>query len=591
MLRTDNPVDMNVSIAPEVLMLGMNTLNINAQTEFGIATLSMDGEVIGSAYVENGQATIEFEPLSNIGTAKLVVIGYNKVTYETDIEILPAEGAYITIDSYNPHNAHVGDETSLTLVMKNVGVEATPGTTNVVIASENENISFGNASGSFGVLEADATTNVSGFTFTIANNVADGTIIPISVTSTCGGDTYTSNINITAGRAALDFDGYTWKGSFTPGETFNVTAKFKNVGHYQSENAVATISSENEYITFANEAVEYGTIMPGDIAYCIFTVTISSECPTTEAIPLLFNITDAEENMAEGDGELTNSCNVVFDLHDSYGDGWNNCYLSLSFSDGSQSQNLTISDGDFAQHVISVATGTTVTVQFHNGSYAYETSYEVYYEGESNDPIHTDAGSGYSGPSTTAWNFTANCAGDDSGDLSPVLNLTANVENNNDAVLTWEDPVTEPTPTTIGVSSYTIYRTDVSEPIGETDATETTFTDPGLAIGTYFYIVEANYYNGVSVPSNPVRVDIEEDGITENTANVILFPNPAKETIHIAGKQITEVSIFNIYGQEVVKTTVENDNIDLNVSKLSAGVYVVKTITKSGSNIQSVVVK
>lgn len=583
MIRTDNPVDMNVTYSPSTLMLGMNSLTVNAQTDFGIATLSMNGEVLGSAYIENGQANITFNSLSNVGTAKLVVIGYNKVTYEADIEVVPAEGPYLTVSDYTPKFAHVGDQADLSIDITNVGVETLAGPTIVTLSSNDSlSISFENATSTLGTIEPNATSTVSGFTFTIAPYVADGTVIPVNVTMTNGQETWGGTINITAGKAILEFDGFSWKGSFTPGETFNVIAKFKNTGHYQSENAIATISSENQYITFNNPEVNYGTIAVDGTASCIFSVTISPDCPSTEAIPLTFTMIDAEENMAEGDGELTNSCNVVFDLHDSYGDGWNNCYLSLSFSDGSQSQNLTISDGDFAQHVISVATGTTVTVQFHNGSYAYETSYEVYYEGESNDPIHTDAGSGYSGPSTTAWNFTANCAGDDSGDLSPVLNLAATIENNNDVVLTWDAPTRA---TLIG---YTIYRTDLSEPLGTTQ--ETTFTDADLEPGTYYYIVEANYEEG-DIMSNPVSATIIDDGIGENTANVTLFPNPAKETLHIVGKQITEVSMFNIYGQEVIRTTAGHDNIELNVSGLATGVYVVKTITKSGSNIQSIIVK
>ena len=59
MVRTDNPVSMNVSCTPSVLMLGMSELEITAEnTAYGIATLMMDGEVIASNYIDNGTCTL-----------------------------------------------------------------------------------------------------------------------------------------------------------------------------------------------------------------------------------------------------------------------------------------------------------------------------------------------------------------------------------------------------------------------------------------------------------------------------------------------------------------------------------------------------
>jgi hypothetical protein len=291
---------------------------------------------------------------------------------------------------------------------------------------------------------------------------------------------------------------------------------------------------------------------------------------------------DAEENQAEGDGELTNSCDIVFNLMDSYGDGWNNAYLTIAFSDGTASQTLNFACSGWSgcntkEYTLTVNSGTEITVTFHSGNYDDEISYTIYYADDETNIIQD-----VSTPSTTPFIFTVNCGGGEAIDILPVLNLAATIENNNDVVLTWDAPTRA---TLIG---YTVYRTDLSEPLGTTQ--ETTFTDADLEPGTYYYIVEANYEEG-DIMSNPVSATIIDDGIGENTANVTLFPNPAKETLHIVGKQITEVSMFNIYGQEVIRTTAGHDNIELNVSGLATGVYVVKTITKSGSNIQSIIVK
>ena len=100
MVRTDIPTDMNVSASPSVLMLGMTELQVTAATEYGIATLTMDGETLASGKIINGQCTLQFPGLSNVGDAELVVIGYNRVTYMGTIEVVPAECAYITVNDY-----------------------------------------------------------------------------------------------------------------------------------------------------------------------------------------------------------------------------------------------------------------------------------------------------------------------------------------------------------------------------------------------------------------------------------------------------------------------------------------------------------
>jgi gingipain R len=128
MVRTDNPVEMEVSANPSVLMLGMSELVVNADTEYGIATLSMNGEVIASARVIDGTATLTFPGLSDVGNATLTVIGYNKVTYRGEVEIVPAEGPYLVLDNYevatNNGSVLYGEESTVNIGVKNVGVEA-----------------------------------------------------------------------------------------------------------------------------------------------------------------------------------------------------------------------------------------------------------------------------------------------------------------------------------------------------------------------------------------------------------------------------------------------------------------------------------
>ena len=284
MVRTDNPASMNISCTPEVLMLGMSEMEISAEnTEFGIATLMMDGEVLASDYINNGTCTLSFNPLSNVGTATLTVMGYNKATTVRQIEVLPAEGPYVVMANYSPNFAPVNVATNLTMSFKNVGADPTNGNSNVTLTCADSRLSLINNTGTFGVLNAEETTTMlDAFSFIVEDGVEDGTRFQIDIDITDGRQTWSAKAFITAGQAMLDYAGADWSESFVPGETLSIVAKFKNIGHYMATNAIASITCESEYVTLLNPTIEMGTIDPEGISTCVFNIQIDPNCPESD---------------------------------------------------------------------------------------------------------------------------------------------------------------------------------------------------------------------------------------------------------------------------------------------------------------------
>ena len=87
-LRNAVPTVMTVS-APAQLSLGSTSLVLTATDADGaLATLTFDGEILGSAPIENGTATIEFSTPGQAGEATLTVFGYNKKTFVTTVEFI-----------------------------------------------------------------------------------------------------------------------------------------------------------------------------------------------------------------------------------------------------------------------------------------------------------------------------------------------------------------------------------------------------------------------------------------------------------------------------------------------------------------------
>ena len=572
MVRTDNPVSMNVGLNPSAMMLGMTSLEVSAEnTAYGIATLMMDGEIIASGTIEEGTATLNFSPLSNVGTATLTIIGYNKVTEVIPVEVLPAEGAYITVSSFSPNFAPVNVETSLTMNFKNVGVDPTSGTTSVSLSCADDRLSIINGTAELGVIAAEEIVTLQdAFRFIVAEGVEDGTRFQIDVAMQCGSETWNGKAIITAGQAILDFGGSEWAGGYVPGEELTIVANFKNIGHYMATNAIATISCENQYVTLLNENVEFGTIDPDGIASCVFHLSIDPSCPQTEQIPLSF-VMNADGGLSiEGNLTLKNSCNVVFNLADSYGDGWNGAKLTVSFDDGTPSQDLTCS-GNASSYTIEIGNGVHVTLTWTSGQWDSECSFNVKYEDGTMIYNCTSVHSGL------LYEFDCNCAGAEPlGNYAPVENLNAEVEIGS-VILTWDAPE--------GAIGYTIFRNGLE--IGGT--IEPTFTDEVFSEIHFTYCIVANYEDGSSFPE---CIDVKAEMSIDETANeFVIYPNPTNSMLYInCGNAEYSYVMYNGMGQVVASGNAQGTE-QINVSGMTQGVYFLRLTSGTQVRVEKVVVK
>ncbi len=573
MVRTDNPASMNVNCAPVALMLGMNEMEISAEsTPYGIATLIMDGEVISSGNIIDGICTLTFPPMSNVGNATLTVIGYNKVTEIINVEVLPAEGPYITVTEYTPNSAPVNVTTSLSMTFKNVGVDPTAGTTTVTLSCADERVVFNNATSEFGVLAANATfTLEDAFSFTIANGVEDGTRFLINVAMQCGATTWAGKAYITANQGVLSFDGSSWAGSFVPGDTLTLVAKFKNTGHYFATNAIASISSDNSNITLLNESIEVGTLAPEGIATCVFKVIIDEECPSNEQIPVNFAMQADGGLAAEGSVTLKNTCIVIVEMNDSYGDGWNGNKLRLSFNDGTPDTELTLTSGQSSgSETLEIGSGVHVTLTWIKGNYTEECSFVMKYE--NGDVIY----SGNNPSAGVLHEFDCNCAGAPSGTYNPVENLEAEIAIGT-ITLTWDAPE--------NATNFIIFRNGLE--LAQTN--ESNYTDEVNDESVYTYCVVAQYADGESLPECVVVK--AELGVDEMESLFSVYPNPASNAFTIdCGNAEFSYALFNSLGQQVLNGKGSGSE-EVNISNMQKGVYFLRLTTGTQVLVEKVVVK
>ena len=572
MARTDNPVSMNVTCTPSVLMLGMSELEISAEnTAYGIATLMMDGEVIASGTIFDGTCNLSFPPMSNVGNATLTVMGYNKITEVMTVEVLPAEGPYVTLLNYTPNFAPVNMETSLTMSFKNVGVDPTNGSTSVTLTCNDQRLSIINGTSGFGVLNAEETVTLQNeFSFIVADGVEDGTRFQIDVNMTDGRQTWSGRVFITAGQAILEYADTEWAGGFVPGETITFVTNFKNVGHYMATNAIANIACQSEYVTLLNPTIEIGTIDPEGLGTCVFSIQVSENCPETEVIIIDFSMQADGGLSAEGSVTMRNSCNVIFEMADSWGDGWNGASLTVGFSDGTPSANLSCNSSSQTE-IIEIGNGTHVTLTWRRGDYDHECSFIVKYEtGEVIFQVsHPNPG--------VLHEFDCNCAsGQATNTYGPVENLTAEVEIGS-ITLSWDAPE--------GAINYIIRRNGI-----EIDQTiEPIYTDEVFTEFFYTYCIVAEYADGFSIPECiVVKSDL---GIEENETVFAIYPNPVNNVLYINGGN-TEYSymMYNSVGQVVANGNAKGTE-QISVDGLTKGIYFLRITSGTQVLVEKVVVK
>ncbi|MGM0567034.1 MAG: C25 family cysteine peptidase, partial [Bacteroidota bacterium] len=102
MVRTNNPSEISATHNPTIF-LGSSSFTVNVtDAEGATVAMTMDGEIYGTATIEGGAATVEFDdPVNDPGMMNLVITAFNKIPYIAELEAIPAEGPYVTLADFS----------------------------------------------------------------------------------------------------------------------------------------------------------------------------------------------------------------------------------------------------------------------------------------------------------------------------------------------------------------------------------------------------------------------------------------------------------------------------------------------------------
>lgn len=102
-------------------------------------------------------------------------------------------------------------------------------------------------------------------------------------------------------------------------------------------------------------------------------------------------------------------------------------------------------------------------------------------------------------------------------------------------------------------------------------------------IGTAYYI-NFGYFDAVDKAEGPAIIEITSDvlNVDENQfKSFVVYPNPVKDLLNLSlGEKIFNVEIYNLLGQRMVTKTVDAAQVQMDLSDLSSGSYLVKVVSE-----------
>ena len=611
MLRTDTPAELNLSIQPPAIFLGQTELRLTADADYALATLSIDGEVICSAPVLNGEVTLTFESPVEVGVAKLVVTGFNKVTEVRNIDIIPANGAYLTYDSFVINDANgqadYGETVGLDVTLKNIGNMAASNV-QVVLSTDSPKVEVvsGTASiQSVGPMTAYTISNV--FRIAVDEDIVDGEQANFTLTCTEGGQTWTSPFRMTLHAPAFALAEFRPVNTVVPGGNGQLLVGIKNTGSSDARDVRLQLYSSTTDLNFSQTNHAVGVVPAGQTVTVTANFTTSAQLPNNSSVEVEYLFEASRYGL---DGlELLNIGTVreTFETGDFSAFAWETIGGSLWFVD-----NSTANTGTYSARSGAITHSNLTTLQIsmvieENGWISF--SKKICTEADKDKLtfyIDNTAQSVWSGevdwsretfPVTAGthkfkWIYVKdsyNSYGDDCcwiDDVQfpsasaitflPALQVQAQV-NLSRVTLTW--------PGMPEAVNYLIRRD------GEIVAiqAETTFTQY-TEIGTYVYSVTAiDAEHHTSLPAF-VEVEVTTVGLDESEDEVRVYPNPVGDWLHVDMEQAFDYVLFNAVGQQVMQGE-SGGKAQLRCGDLPKGLYFLHIATPSQVVVKKVVVK
>ena len=458
-----------------------------------------------------------------------------------------------------------------------------------VLRSSSEYVTITDSIAQISSINAKGNTTIENiFAFTLDENTTPRTLLAFDVYFYNENDEVISYIRVPVyvSGSEIQFSSFiiqnddNGNGLLEAGETADLGIVLNNIGNEIAVGLKGVISTTNSKLTINSTEAEFNSIGENSSTVAYFNVTLADNAGDNFKLPIKMNVTDAFNNAYEFEGTYKKSCEIVFELYDTSGDGWNKAALVVSYSDGTPDEAFTIQDGKTKTYKRKIANDVEISLSWVKGSWDLENSFII--KNESDNIIYRNGGfldNGF----LYSWVNNCSCQNNSFDICEPVKSINADV-NKDIVIITWTAPDQE-------IVKYEIYRD--TKYVGETDGLS--FVDTEIEHNrafAYTYSVRPVYEDcDGAFRSVTAKWGVNVNEYSHDT-KVTVYPNPTNDKIHIVTEaEIEEVVVYTITGVIVGQQTTDNrqQTLSIDLSELNAGIYFIKINTEEGNIVKRII--
>ena len=289
------PVAMNVTHLSAV-PVGTSTLSVTAE-EHAYVALSMNGVLLDAQIVgQSGMVTLSFTPLSTIGTADLVVTKQFREPYFGMVSVITTNSpfvicpSYLIDDSFGNNNGLIdyGEVIHLDVDLHNLG-SVNANNISVKLSTNNQYITITDSLDFTSGVNANQTANITNaFTFLVHNNIPDQHQVQFQLDVTdASGNSWVSYIQVVLNAPLLGHISFTiddvtsgnGNGKLDAGETVDIIVETVNSGHADVSNLIANLSCLSNFVNVTSTVVNINNLIINQSLNAVFTIDIDPFTP------------------------------------------------------------------------------------------------------------------------------------------------------------------------------------------------------------------------------------------------------------------------------------------------------------------------
>lgn len=363
-----------------VLYKGLNHFSLQAE-EGSYVGLSKDGVLLGNGMVgESGSLTLDFTPVTEGGFVDLVVTKPQRIPYIRQIPVATAGQPFLIVTSVNPANFAYNKDTELDITVKNVGEQVIPANTVIELQSQDERMLVLDSQCQIGQAIPVGGTAVVNDAFKVkaGADVYNGEQFRFVTLADCG-DQVNSDFYVSVTKPVFEFVGFDWDHAFVSGHSFDLRVTFRNVGGCAAEAPMGRIVSDIPGIQFEMDEVPLDRLEVGEETTCRFVVQVPESVDESVTLEFEVSLVDAGVNVSQHIS-MYNLCDLVLELRDAGGNGWEGAVLKMLFQDGTPPTQYELQDGSLAVYELTCRQGYKLRLSWTMGSNDSECGFTLKYK-------------------------------------------------------------------------------------------------------------------------------------------------------------------------------------------------------------------